>query len=218
MSGKSCILVFARAPIHGQVKTRLIPALGKEEATSLYIQMIEQTLETATSLPDVEVQLWCEPDDTHEYFTQCQQRYRITTRVQKGDDLGARMCHAISSALLDADHVIIIGTDCPGFTVRYLANAIRVLEQGTDAVLGPAADGGYVLLGVRRGTPQLFNGIAWGVDTVLEHTRQRMRNLGWKWQELAVLRDIDRPEDLPYFYDIMRVHTNMQVDSILETE
>jgi hypothetical protein len=212
MPSETRILVFTRAPIPGLVKTRLIPILGQSGATSLHIRMIERTLDTATSLSGVEVQLWCEPDDSHEFFAQCRTRYPITTHVQQGEDLGARMHSAICEALLDADQVIIIGTDCPELSAGYLMDAIAVLEQGLDAVLGPAADGGYILLGASRCEAQLFTDITWGIDTVLETTRERLRNLDWQWQELAVLRDIDRPEDLPHFSATMPSNNSTHMD------
>jgi glycosyltransferase A (GT-A) superfamily protein (DUF2064 family) len=92
--------------------------------------------------------------------------------------------------------VIVVGSDCPGFDPAYLCAAAKVLGEGNDAVLGPAQDGGYVLIGLRRSHPGLFDGIGWGSATVAEAQRERFRSLGFNWRELPVRADVDRPEDL----------------------
>ncbi len=106
------------------------------------------------------------------------------------------MHHAAASALGDSDAVVLVGADCPGLGLDYMRRALDCLEQGADAVVGPAEDGGYVLLGLKRAAPELFHDMPWGSDQVLTKTRQRLRKLGWRWLELSVLWDLDRPEDL----------------------
>ena len=95
-----------------------------------------------------------------------------------------------------APTVILVGADCPLLEARHLASAFDWLQQGEDAVLGPAEDGGYVLLGLRRVNRALFRDIPWGGDQVLALTRQRLAQLGWRWRELEPLWDLDRPADL----------------------
>jgi rSAM/selenodomain-associated transferase 1 len=116
--------------------------------------------------------------------------------TQQGADLGERMAHALDSALRHSRYVVLIGTDCPSLTVNTLHRAGDLLDQDMDAVIAPAMDGGYVLLGSRRFSSELFSSIAWGTDTVMQATRNRLGELGWLWQELARHRDIDRPADL----------------------
>jgi hypothetical protein len=116
----------------------------------------------------------------------------VSLHLQQGDDLGERMARALSRAM----PAIVMGSDCPSLTPADLREAAAALDWGVDAVLGPARDGGYVLLGLRRIDASLFEGITWGTDTVLQETRSRLRSLGWRWHELPTRFDIDRPEDL----------------------
>ena len=122
-------------------------------------------------------------------------RWPLDLHIQVGQDLGARLAHAARSALTRAAAVILVGADCPELSPDYLGAALAALEQ-QDAVLGPALDGGYVLLGLRAVDDTLFERMPWGSDRVAALTGQRLDALGWRWSSLACLRDIDRPEDL----------------------
>ena len=196
------ILVFAKAPIPGQVKTRLAPVLTDSEAAHLHARLVRHTLATATQQPLCPVELWCAPDATHPFFQQCRQQYNITLRHQCEGDVGQRMEQALNATLQTSESAILIGTDCPEFTTDDLEAALGLLnpprQTTTDApalVLGPAEDGGYVLIGARRCHPSLFSHIEWGTDNVLATTRQRIQTLGWHWQETRTFWDLDRPED-----------------------
>lgn len=190
------LIIFAKAPIPGETKTRLIPGLGIEGAAMLHRQLVLHTLETALEAGIGSVELWCAPAPDHSFFQECLRLYDITLRTQQGIDLGQRMAHAIDTALQYSRSVILIGTDCPSLKAETLQQAVSTLHQGVDMVIAPAADGGYVLLGVTRSSPDLFNLIAWGTDSVMQTTRDRLSKLGWRWHELAEHQDIDRPEDL----------------------
>jgi glycosyltransferase A (GT-A) superfamily protein (DUF2064 family) len=96
----------------------------------------------------------------------------------------------------------LIGSDCPALAPRHLRRADKALRGGADAVLAPAEDGGYVLIGLSRFDRRLFDGIAWGSAKVLEETRARLRALGWRWQELETLWDVDRPADYRRLVDL----------------
>jgi len=189
------VLVFARAPIPGQVKTRLIPALGAGGAAALHRRLAEQQLERLCMDSVGPIELWVTPDTEHPFFADLARRWPIRRYPQQGDDLGARMQYAAEQGLTRADSVILVGTDCPGLDAVYLRAAAERLRSN-DAVLGPALDGGYVLLGLRRVDPLLFTDIPWGTSAVAGLTRERLTRLGWRWSELAALADIDRPEDL----------------------
>jgi len=125
----------------------------------------------------------------------------LVLRPQLGADLGERMCRALSGALERSSRAVLIGTDCPGLSAPVLRQAFEVLDH-RDAVLGPALDGGYVLIGLRVAGPALFWDIPWGTDRVLELSRLRLRAMGWRWSELEPLRDLDRPDDLLYFPEL----------------
>jgi len=190
------LMVFAREPIPGRVKTRLISALGAEGAASLYRDLLKLALAAAAALPDVRRELWC--DGAPPRGGVCARlalEFGMALRHQGDGDLGARMSLAMTEALQRTHGAVLIGSDCPGYHVEYLSAALAAL-QDHDAVLGPAADGGYVLIGLRRPAPSLFTGIPWGTDAVLEQTRAALRHLGWTWAELPTLSDLDRPEDL----------------------
>ncbi len=196
------LLIFAKAPLPGKAKTRLIPALGEEDAAELQHYLLKSTFATARDWQGGGVQLWCTPNTTHPAFTHCAERHHITLHRQQGDDLGARMAQAFERALSEYPWAIIIGTDCPDLGADDLHQAAALLRQEADAVIGPAADGGYYLLGLRRFEPSLFNDMVWGEDRVLSETHRRLQQLGMKTHLLKVKHDLDRPEDLRRFPDL----------------
>ena len=187
----ACLQIFARAPVPGAVKTRLIPVLGADGAAGLQTKLLQRTLAMATQSELAPVQLWCAPDCDHAAFRDCP---GVSRYVQQGADLGERMHHALIAGLETARRVILIGTDCPGLDGGYLCQAIERLAAH-DVVLGPAEDGGYVLIGWRRPV-DLFTGIDWGSERVLDQTRARLRAAGASWHELPMLWDVDRPADV----------------------
>lgn len=194
-SGTTCIIVFARAARPGAVKTRLVPLLGAEGAAALHARMVEHALATARKAALGPVELHCAPDCDDDFFRFCSNRYRVELVSQAGGDLGARMSAAASTALAAHARVLLIGSDCPVLAARHLRAADQALLDEPAAVLVPTEDGGYVLLGLTRSDKRVFEGIAWGSDTVLGDTRARLRELGWSWRELETLWDVDRPED-----------------------
>lgn len=190
------ILVFARAPAIGAVKTRLIPRLGPEGAARLHAALVRHTVRTATSAELAPVELWCTPDTRDPFFVACAVEFGVTLERQSGADLGARMHHALARALERARFAILVGSDCPTLDAALLAEAMQALDSGADAVVTPATDGGYVLIGVRRAADTLFEAMPWGTGAVMERTRERLQTLGWRWHETAPHPDLDTPEDL----------------------
>jgi rSAM/selenodomain-associated transferase 1 len=188
------LIVFAKAPQPGRVKTRLVPLLGERGAARLHARMIEKTLQIARAARFARVELHCAPSTRHAVFTRLARRYSILLRAQGRGNLGARMLAACRRALSTAKGVVLIGTDCPVLRAGDLRAAARALRS-VDAVLSPAEDGGYALIGLRRVSPRLFSGIEWGTGTVLADTRRRLRELGWRSRELRTVWDVDRPED-----------------------
>jgi len=194
------ILLFAKAPVLGQVKTRMIPALGADGAARLHARLLRETIARLSMAPVAPLELWCAPDTGHALFGELAETQHLTLHQQDGEDLGERLLAASADALSRADAVALIGSDCPTLGTAYVAQALDALRStDLDAVLGPAVDGGYVLLAMRRAEPTLFTGMPWGGNQVAAITRARMAALGWSWRELAVLRDVDRPADLLWY-------------------
>ncbi|WP_018868580.1 MULTISPECIES: TIGR04282 family arsenosugar biosynthesis glycosyltransferase [unclassified Thioalkalivibrio] len=189
------VLVFARAPDPGRTKTRLIPALGAEGAARLHERLLEHALDVARQVAPDHVELWCTPDTDHPFLERCAERFGCSLHSQVGDDLGARMCHALEAGPFPA---LVMGSDAPTLGVGDLVAARSALAGGQDVVVIPALDGGYVLLAAARPVPELFEAIEWGSDWVLEQTRERARAQGLVWAELEARADIDRPEDLAH--------------------
>jgi len=189
------VLIFARAPVAGSVKTRLISLLGDHGAAALYRSLVERALTVARESGVGPVELWCTPTTDDDFFASCRDRFRVTLHRQCEGDLGARMVNAFRDALTRSRHALLTGSDCPSLTAADLRAAARALRDGRDAVFGPTEDGGYVLVGLAQAMPALFDAMTWGTATVMEETRQRLRNLGWHWHELPVHWDVDRPHD-----------------------
>ena len=194
MTRELSLAVFAKAPEPGQVKTRLAPTLGAQGAAHLQERLIRHSLAGALAAAVGAVELCCAPAPSHPFFRRCADEFGVALSQQRGRDLGARMAHAVER-LAARGPVILIGSDCPALTPDHLRLAADALEDH-DAVLAPAEDGGYVLIGLTRYDPRLFENIAWGSAAVLEQTRARLERLGWNYAELVPLWDVDRPEDL----------------------
>lgn len=189
------ILIFAKAPAPGRVKTRLIPALGAQGAADLSARLLEDTVSRFAAAGLAPIELWCAPDPGADPFPELASRYGLWLYRQQGADLGERMRNAADGALERSSAVVLVGTDCPLLDATYLEQALALLE-GNDAALGSAEDGGYVLLGLKQPASSLFSDMPWGSGRVTSITRERMQALGWKWVELPTLWDLDRPEDL----------------------
>ncbi len=195
------IAVFARAPRAGHAKTRLMPLLGAVGAAAAQRAMSLRTLQVAAAAAPGQVSLWAADTPDDPFFVECAQRFGLSRQLQSAGDLGDRMASCLQQ-LSRSRTVLLIGTDCPVWSVAAFAAAARALEEGAHLVFTPAEDGGYVLVGVRRGAPvpiPAFQGIAWGSDQVMAQSRARLAALGWQcgreWRELPALWDIDTPQD-----------------------
>jgi len=200
------IIVFAKPPIPGHAKTRLIPALGECGASELHARLVRHTLAAATQAELCPVDLYCANNLLHSFFTECQQDFSVILKQQQGANLGQRMANAFDDALNSARHIILIGSDCPALTTTDLEQALEALITGYDCVLKPATDGGYVLIGLKALNHCIFNDINWGTDRVLEQTRTKLLAINWRWQELDTTWDLDRPEDLANLQDTRLKH------------
>ncbi len=189
-------MVFCKAPIPGQVKTRLIPKLNAEQAAELHIELSIKTIQRAVLSNLCPVELWCTPTIGHDFFIMAEATYPLLLKLQQGDDLGGRMHRAFCSALTGYTHALLMGCDCPSLTEFDLEQALMALTQGNDIVLAPAEDGGYVLIGLNQPQPGLFTDMPWGTGLVLNETRKRIGRYKLRSYELGEQWDLDTPEDL----------------------
>lgn len=187
------VAILAKAPIVGTVKTRLAMLLGVDGATALQERFTRRAVERAVAAGVGPVTLWCSPDEGHPFFQTLAAEFPLALQRQPAGDLGARMLAAFVQAQRPT---LVIGTDCPALTVAHLQTAAAVLRNGSDAVVFPAEDGGYVLIGLKAPQPDLFSAIAWSTDAVMTETRRRLTHIGLSWREPAQLWDVDRPSDV----------------------
>lgn len=186
------VLLFAKAPRAGLVKTRLARDVGEERALALYRSVGARVAARVGAAYPITV--WFEPQEAENEMRAWLGNREF--RRQPTGDLGLRMQRAFATHLDRGDRpVIAIGADAPGVDATVVAEAVRALETA-DVVLGPAVDGGYYLLGVARSIPDLFREIPWGTATVLARTLDRCQALGVSTALLATLRDLDTAADL----------------------
>jgi rSAM/selenodomain-associated transferase 1 len=193
----SRIIVFAKAAQPGAVKTRLIPLLGAPGAAALHAQLLEHTLSIAAAAADpgtLQLHASC-TDDV--FIRDYAHRHSATLVRQSSGELGERMSQSFEYVFSDdaCSSAVLIGSDCPALTSTHLLQALQALEQGHDAVLAPAEDGGYVLVGLARPQRKIFADIEWSTGRVMEQTRERLKEVGWRWLELETLWDVDGPHD-----------------------
>ncbi len=188
------IVIFAKAPVPGQVKTRLIPALGVDGAARLAARMLAATLAQAQAAAPAQTELCVTPNSDDAAWAAHLPR-SVAVSEQGPGDLGARMAAAAERVVCSGNRIILIGTDCPGLDGVRLRAMADALEH-YDAVMHPAEDGGYVLLGLARFDPSLFSGIVWGSNIVGATTRARIEALGWSLFIGETMRDVDEPADL----------------------
>lgn len=194
--GELLLIQFARTPREGHVKTRLIPHLGATGACELHCELTLWTCRQLLASKLGPVELAIDVDAGHPLFERCLAEGVTRISVQHGADLGARMHDALQQGLSRFRGVILVGSDCPGIDTTYLMQAADALRD-VAVVLGPATDGGYVLIGARRVSESLFSGIPWGGDQVYAKTLEALENASLDWVALPPLTDIDRASDLP---------------------
>ena len=191
---RAALLVFARAPVPGEAKTRLIPLLGAVGAARLQQRLTEHALATAIAADVGRVGLWCTPDRDHPFFLECARRYPIDIATQCGSTLGERLAFAAVRELHSHGAILIVGTDCPALTCAHL-RAARAALRHNDVVIQPAEDGGYVLIGLSRPCAEAFTEIDWGSSRVFEQTMSRLSMAGRRVRVHERLWDVDVPPD-----------------------
>jgi len=193
------IAIMAKAPVAGLAKTRLAPALGAAGAAELAERMLEHAAAQAAAAGLGGLVLWAAPDASHPVFARLQQRHGLALAVQGKGDLGARMARVFAQAAADNGlPLLLMGSDAPALDASLLRLAAAALDEH-EAVLVPALDGGYALVGLRAWGPRqhsLFTGMTWSTPGVMAETRQRLAAAAIGYTELAAVADIDEPADL----------------------
>lgn len=192
---RPALFVFAKAPIAGQVKTRLQPAYTATQAAEIAAVLIRETVALAVAHWDGPIYLSTTPDTAHPLFAELTSRYAISLRMQHGPDLGACMHEAIEYGVAHHGAAAILGCDVPQCPGETLARAYRWLNEGGN-VFGPAHDGGYYFVGLTQPYPELFTDIRWGGADVWATTRERAGTIGLAYELLPMLRDVDTADDL----------------------
>lgn len=194
------LVVFAKAPVPGTVKTRLARTVGAARATRVYCDLLATTLAHAhlawRTGKVSRIELWGAPDCEHPLLRGIAGAFGASRYRQEGEDLGERMRHALADALRRAPAVLVIGTDCPVLDPARIGAAAAALDTH-DAVLVPAEDGGYVLVGAR--TPVPFDGVRWSTPHALADTLATFARAGLRHALLPAAWDVDTVEDLARF-------------------
>ncbi len=198
---RTAVALVAKSPEPGKVKTRFCPPCTPQEAAAFARAFLEDTAAMVTSEAladsdtDVEVDVWCSHAGDAALLRSLLPG-RIALLPQRGSDFAQRLSNAADDLFARGyASVVLLGADCPTVNVAYLRAGLAALRD-RDVVLGPAADGGYVLIGLRRPDPNLFLGIEMGTDRVLASTLQRARGAGYSVTVLEVLHDLDTIEEL----------------------
>ena len=199
---KNKLLIFTKSPVLGEVKTRLQPEYSQEQSLLVHKNLLLNTLDRTKSIKGIDIELCCTPDRTTMFFLDCENKFPIALSNQYGADLGERMAFSFSVALQTYEKVVVIGTDCPDISEDYIAQAFLALDDN-DATIGPAVDGGYVLLGLRKFSPEIFQDVSWGSGTVFVQTENALNELSWSYTELGIMHDVDHAEDLQRYPELL---------------
>lgn len=199
MRGRDALIIMAKVPRPGTVKTRLTPPWSARDAAALYACMLADTAEEMASLSGVRRYLFRSPPGTGGMEAAPCPGYAV--RPQSGGDLGERMARAAAWAFRDgAGRVAVIGADCPALAASRVREAFRELSDGAAVVLGPSADGGFHLAALAAPAPSIFSGgIEWGTGSALAGVAARCRAASLPYALLRVERDLDTPEDVEAF-------------------
>ena len=198
---QAALVIFAKAPVPGEVKTRLCPPLTPDEAATLHGSFVLDMLER-TKLAVAKLQLpfhrylACAPSSELVFFKIMEERQGVRLLDQVGADLGQRMHHTFVSLFTKGyERVLLVGTDVPTLPLSVYQDALTLLDK-SDVVLGPALDGGYYLIGLKKPAEQLFTQVPWSTDQVLAVTQQNAKTLGLSVSLTTAWRDVDTIEDL----------------------
>lgn len=191
------VQLFAKRPLPGHCKTRLIPALGPQGAAALHRKMVVHMFDILGKSGCLRVDLWKDSDAADPFWRDIDNQFRPRWHVQSGDNLGQRMQYALSQGYRQQPYRILLGTDCPAMTPYHISALLDALRHGVDAAFIPVEDGGYGAIALSSAAHwRLFRDIPWNTGAVMSCTRQQLQRLGWTWYETPMLWDVDTPEDL----------------------
>jgi uncharacterized protein len=188
---KQALIIFVRRPEAGKVKTRLAAGIGAENALAVYLKLLHHTRDVALASAACDPYIFATESQPHDLWKDFFHEH------QAGGDLGTKMSHAFDSLFQkNYEKVVIIGSDCPDLSARHISEAFDSLNK-YDVVLGPAQDGGYYLLGMKKNYPEIFMEKKWSTPLVFEQTVHTLKKLQLQYQLLPTLVDIDEAKDLP---------------------
>lgn len=195
---ESALVIFAKSPVPGHVKTRLTTLLSPADAAMLYRFFTESILQTVVPLEGVHIYVASSPSPDTPYFRELQKKHHVSLIEQGSGDLGARLVN-VTGALFEGMgycRVVVIGTDSPTLPLDFIERAFALLVEGSDVVLGPAVDGGYYLIGQSGYGPEIFDNIPWSTENALEVTIDNIKACRYSHRILPYWYDIDTPSDL----------------------
>ncbi|MFA7555909.1 MAG: TIGR04282 family arsenosugar biosynthesis glycosyltransferase [Spongiibacteraceae bacterium] len=191
------IVIFAKAPLPGLAKTRLIPALGSDGSAQLAKRLLHHTVEQAIAANIGPVELCVSPTISHHAWQALALPTELTWSEQGEGDLGERLARASQRITAKGESILLIGSDCPSLTAEKLCQAAQALVHH-DACIVPVSDGGYALLGLNRHLASVFTHMPWSTASVALLTQQRIEAEGWRLKSFNPLHDIDDPQDLQH--------------------
>lgn len=197
-SGKQ-LIIFVKSPLPGQCKTRLIPLLNPQGACDFYKSLVTHCFKQLTDLRNINIVIYAYPDIQDNFIKQLAERSNFNIHPQQGNNLGERMHNALQHSLSSNTKAVLIGTDCPLIDMSYITQAFDALDNH-DIVIGPAEDGGYVLIGATQIETALFDNIQWSSDQVLHQSLEKVQAAGYTSTVLRTLWDIDTPEDFAQYH------------------
>ena len=198
MCKENIILCFCKHPIPGFVKSRLAKDIGNDQAAEVYKLLLDETLNSISRL-GFKVFLYCYPDTNHPILKVYKSKFGLELKKQHGENLGAKMFHAINEQLNENNNVVLIGSDCIEVNANYIQKAFDELNSGCEIVIGPSADGGYALIGAKKIDASIFQNITWSTNQVYNQTEKVINHLGWKYSCLNKVRDLDTLSDFQFF-------------------
>ncbi len=199
LKNQRVLVIFSKAPILGQVKSRLARHIGPEEALRVHIQLLHRTLRRLCVSNNWSTELWIEGNLDYLNEVAFVEDYGVALRPQTGSDLGQRMYRAIEALNAQGKTVVLVGSDCPTLETGYIERAFSLVESGVDVVFGPAEDGGYVLIGMAAPHEGVFENITWGTAQVMQQSLDRITQLGLGYKLLETQWDVDNLQDLSRF-------------------